>query len=120
MPEHNRFWNGSPLGQATIPERLVCRGVHGSSVLSGTTLPGPSFIPPGSPCTEASRLSALINLRPGRVVMARVTQYVSGLCCLSLPYTWMVPKFKRTWYPNSLSQAVYAGPGLCLGVRFKI
>lgn len=52
--------------------------------------------------------------------MARKTQYVSGLYYLSLPHSWMTLKFRGTWYPKGLSQAVYAGPGLCLGVRFRM
>lgn len=124
---------GPPLGQATIPESPCAFKMCGFSISFRIALPRLSFILPRSPCTEAGGLCPTLPKR-GRMLLASVTQCVSGLYCLSLPHTWVTLTFRETccpawqqrsweltsWSPWGLSWAVYAGSGLCLGVRFKV
>lgn len=124
---------GPPLGQATIPESPCAFKMCGFSISFRIALPRLSFILPRSPCTEAGGLCPTLPKR-GRMLLASVTQCVSGLYCLSLPHTWVTLTFRETccpawqqrsweltsWSPWGLSWAVYAASGLCLGVRFKV
>lgn len=50
----------------------------------------------GRQSVTPSRHNDLINLRLERVVLALVTQYVSGLYCLSLSHIWVAPIFRGT------------------------
>lgn len=93
MLELSPLWNRTPpLLRPLFLKDLYVVGVHECRVP-----PMPSFVTPESPCTEAGRLNDLINLSLGRVVLARVTQYVSDLDYLSLPHTWVTPTFRGTW-----------------------
>lgn len=127
-----------PLGQATIPKRLVCRGLYGSSALSRTALSSPSFIPPGSPCRGRQAVTPschndVINLRRGGGAGQSDTASQCPILCFPSPCQGG-PNIQRdllpclaaeglgltSWCPRRLSQAIYAGPGLCLGVKFKV